>query len=302
MEIKQKIEKLKKEKNAIVLAHYYVPDAVQDIADFVGDSFALAKQAKECDADIIVFAGVRFMGESAKILNPNKKVLMPDTYADCPMAHMATLGKIEKLKEEYEDLAVVCYVNSTAELKTRSDVCVTSSNAVKIVKNLPNKNIFFIPDQHLASYVAKEVPEKNIIYNDGYCPTHHAITVADVQAAKAKHPNAPILVHPECPKEVVELCDYAGSTAGILAKAKEMDAKEILVGTENGVLYELKKQNPDKTFYLLSDKLICENMKRVTLEKVLSCLEKEDNEVILDKVTMEEALQAMDTMLELAKL
>ena len=195
--MKEKILQLKKEKNAVILAHYYAPAEAQEVADYVGDSFYLAKIAKKSTADIIVFCGVSFMGESAKILNPNKKVLMPDLTADCPMAHMVKPGQIQKMREKYEDLAVVCYINSTAELKCQSDVCVTSSNAIKIVRALPNKNIFFIPDRNLGRYVASQVPEKNIIINSGYCPIHASITKEQLLAEKEKHPNAPILIHPE---------------------------------------------------------------------------------------------------------
>lgn len=301
MGIKEEILRLKKEKNAVILAHYYVLPEVQDLADFVGDSFALAKKAKSIDASIIVFAGVSFMGESAKILNPDKKVLMPDLEADCPMAHMATLAKVQKMREEIDDLAVVCYVNSTAELKKVSDVCVTSSNAVDIVRKLPQKNIYFIPDRHLASFVQKLVPEKNIILNEGYCPTHHAMTIQDVQTAKQVHPQALVFVHPECPEEVVNLADYAGSTAGIIQAIRQSDAKEFIIGTEEGVLHELRKQNPEKTFYLLSENLVCEDMKKVTLEKLAQVLRDESNEVHLDEKTMEEAYKAMDTMLEMAQ-
>ena len=301
MGIKEEILRLKKEKNAVILAHYYVLPEVQDLADFVGDSFALAKKAKSIDASIIVFAGVSFMGESAKILNPDKKVLMPDLEADCPMAHMATLAKVQKIREEIDDLAVVCYVNSTAELKKVSDVCVTSSNAVDIVRKLPQKNIYFIPDRHLASFVQKLVPEKNIILNEGYCPTHHAMTIQDVQTAKQVHPQALVFVHPECPEEVVNLADYAGSTAGIIQAVRQSDAKEFIIGTEEGVLHELRKQNPEKTFYLLSENLVCEDMKKVTLEKLAQVLRDESNEVHLDEKTMEEAYKAMDTMLEMAQ-
>lgn len=301
MSMKEDILQLKKDKNAIILAHYYVDGDVQDVADFVGDSFALAKKAKETSAQIIVFAGVRFMGESAKILNPDKKVLMPDLNADCPMAHMAAVSNIRKMRQEIEDLAVVCYVNSTAELKTLSDVCVTSSNAVKIVKELPQKNIYFIPDQHLASFVKEQVPEKNVILNDGYCITHHRMTKEDVLQAKEKHPDALVLVHPECKKEVVALADYAGSTAGILQYATDSENKEFIIGTEMGVLYKLKKQNPDKTFYSMSDKLVCTNMKKVTLDKVYDVLLHEKNEIQLDTETMLHARKAMDAMLEMAK-
>lgn len=299
--LKEEIQKLKKEKNAILLAHYYVPEDVQDIADFVGDSFALAKKAKETEADIIVFAGVRFMGESAKILNPDKKVLMPDMEADCPMAHMADVNKVKEMRETVKDLAVVCYVNSTAELKTVSDVCVTSSNAMQIVEKLPNENIYFIPDQHLASFVKAKLTNKNIILNEGYCATHHALTKEDVLKAKEQHPQALVLVHPECKSEVVQCADYAGSTAGILNYARQSDQSEFIIGTEMGVLYELKKQNPDKTFYLMSDKLVCDNMKKVTLDKVYECLDKEINEIEVDPETMTKAAGAMDRMLELTK-
>lgn len=301
MSMKEDIQKLKQEKNAIVLAHYYVEGDVQDVADFVGDSFALAKKAKETDAQIIVFAGVRFMGESAKILNPDKKVLMPDMNADCPMAHMAVVSNIRKMREEVDDLAVVCYVNSTSELKTLSDVCVTSSNAVKIVKNLPQKNIYFIPDQHLASFVKEQVPEKNVILNDGYCITHHRMSKEDVLKAKEKYPKALVLVHPECKKEVVELADYAGSTAGILQYAAKSEHTEFIIGTEMGVLYELKRQNPDKKFHIMSDKLVCVNMKKVTLDKVYDVLSHEKNEIVLDEEVMVQAKKSMDAMLEMAK-
>ena len=292
---------IKKEKNAIILAHYYVDGAVQDVADFVGDSYALAKKAKNTDADIIVFAGVKFMGESAKMLNPDKKVLMPDLNADCPMAHMASKAVIKKMKEEYEDLAVVCYINSTAELKTMADICVTSSNAVKIVRSLPNKNIFFIPDGNLGAYVKKQVPEKNIILNDGYCITHKRVTLKDVEKAREEHPNVPIIVHPECVNEVVEATDFAGSTSELIQYTVDNPSKEFVIGTELGVLHEMQLKSPDKTFYPLSDKLICMNMKKVSLEKVYDCLLNETNEVFVDEEVKAMAEKSLDRMLELAK-
>ena len=214
--MESQIKKLKQEKNAVILAHYYAPDEAQKIADYVGDSFYLAKIAKQTTADIIVFCGVYFMGESAKILNPDKKVLMPDLSADCPMAHMVKDGQIEELKEKYDDLCVVCYINSTAELKCKSDICVTSSNAVNIVNSLDNKNIFFIPDKNLGSYVAEQLPDKNIILNDGCCPIHASLKAQQVLAQKEKHKNALILTHPECEKEILELSDFIGSTLDIL--------------------------------------------------------------------------------------
>ena len=252
-------------------------------------------------ADIIVFAGVKFMGESAKMLNPDKKVLMPDLNADCPMAHMASKAVIKKMKEEYEDLAVVCYINSTAELKTMADICVTSSNAVKIVRSLPNKNIFFIPDGNLGAYVKKQVPEKNIILNDGYCITHKRVTLKDVEKAREEHPNVPIIVHPECVNEVVEATDFAGSTSELIQYTVDNPSKEFVIGTELGVLHEMQLKSPDKTFYPLSDKLICMNMKKVSLEKVYDCLLNETNEVFVDEEVKAMAEKSLDRMLELAK-
>ena len=203
-ELVTEINNLKKEKNAVILAHYYTTDEVQEVADYIGDSYYLAKVAKTTNADIIVFCGVSFMGESAKILNPDKTVLMPDMLADCPMAHMADIEKIKELRDTYEDLAVVCYINSTAELKCYSDVCVTSSNAVKIVRSLPNENIFFIPDENLGRYIAKQVPEKNIILNDGFCHVHVSMTANTVLTIKENHPEELVLAHPECKQEVLD--------------------------------------------------------------------------------------------------
>lgn len=301
MSIVEEIKKLKKQKNAMILAHYYVPGEVQEVADFVGDSFALAKKAMTTDADIIVFAGVKFMGESAKILNPTKKVLMPDIQADCPMAHMAYTDRVKAVRKQYDDLAVVCYINSTAELKAVSDVCVTSSNACRIVKKLPQKNIYFIPDQNLARFVEKQVPEKTFIKNDGYCIVHHQVTKEQVMAAKAKYPNALVLVHPESKDEVCALADYVGSTSEIIDYATKSDAKEFLIGTELGVLYELKKKNPNKTFYPVREDQICENMKKITLEKLYNILLNEENEVNMQEQEAKSALHALDNMMEMGK-
>lgn len=301
MSIAEQIKQIKEDKNAIILAHYYVADEVQEIADYIGDSYYLSKVAKGTDADIIVFCGVSFMGESAAILNPKKKVLMPDMEADCPMAHMADLKKIEEMRQTYEDLAVVCYINSTAKIKAHADVCVTSANALKIVKNLPNKNIFFIPDGNLGRYVAEQIPEKNIILNDGYCPIHAAMTKESIQKAKAEHPKAKFLVHPECTKDVLDEADYIGSTSGIIEFATNDAADEYLIGTETGVLYELKKQNPNKKFYLLPGEQICRDMKLITLEKVLKVLEQETNQVVVSDELREKALVPLERMLKLAK-
>ncbi len=299
--MEKQIEKLKKEKNAVILAHYYAPPEAQKVADYVGDSFYLAKVAKESNADCIVFCGVSFMGESAKILNPEKKVLMPDLSADCPMAHMVAPGKIEEMREKYDDLAVVCYINSTADLKCQSDVCVTSSNAIKIVKSLPNKNIFFVPDRNLGSFVAKEVPEKNVMVNDGCCPVHAKITKAQVEALKSVHPGAPVLSHPECEPEVLEITDYIGSTSEMIDYAKNSDKNEFIVCTENGVEYKLISDNPHKKFYFTDPVPCCRDMKLNTLENILSVLEKEDKVVEIDEETRLKALAPLEKMLECAK-
>lgn len=299
--MKNQIEKLKREKNAVVLAHYYTSAEVQEIADYVGDSFYLAKIAKQSKADIIVFCGVYFMGESAKILNPDKKVLMPDLTADCPMAHMVADGIIDEMRKKYDDLAVVCYINSTAKLKCQSDVCVTSSNAVKIVKSLPNKNIFFIPDKNLGRFVAEQVPEKNIIINDGCCPIHAKITAEQLCAEKEKHPEALVMSHPECEAEVLEKSDYIGSTADIIAYAKQSNADEFIVCTEDGVNYKLISDNPDKRFYYPDPHPCCADMKLNTLDTVLSVLKNEDKEVVIEDRVRDGALLPLKKMLELTK-
>ncbi len=299
--ITEEIERLKKEKNAVILSHYYVDGEVQAISDYVGDSFYLAKVAKNADADTIVFCGVSFMGESAKILNPSKTVLMPDKYADCPMAHMVDPKKIEELRREYADLAVVCYINSTAELKCLSDVCVTSSNALKIVEQLPTDNIFFIPDKNLGRYVKRQIPSKNVILNDGFCPYHDKIKVEQVQTLKDKYPRALVLVHPECSEEVVNLADYVGSTLGIINYAKANANKQFIICTEIGVEYQLKKDNPEKEFYFPTPSPVCEDMKKITLEKILHVLKTGENSVEISEAKREKALKPLDKMLELGK-
>ncbi len=297
----KQIEQLKTAKNAIILAHYYAPGEVQEIADYVGDSFYLAKVAKQSTADILVFCGVSFMGESAKILNPDKKVLMPDLTADCPMAHMVAPSVIDEMRAKYDDLAVVCYINSTAELKCQSDVCVTSSNAVNIVKALPNRNIFFIPDRNLGRYVAEQVPEKNIILNDGCCPIHAAVTAEQITAEKKLHPNAPVLSHPECEAEIIAMSDFIGSTAEIIDYAKSSAASEFIVCTEDGVEYKLITDNPDKRLFFPNPHPCCADMKHNTLSNVLSVLEKEDRTVEISEDIRRKALIPLDRMLELAK-
>ena len=294
-----KIQRLKKEKNAVILAHYYVPDEVQAIADYVGDSYSLSKKAVESQADIIVFCGVLFMGESAKILNPDKKVLMPKMDADCPMAHMTTPENILEVKSLYDDLAVVCYVNSTAEIKAYSDICVTSSNAVKIVKRISEQNIYFIPDSNLGRYVAEQVPEKNIILHNGYCPVHDCIRAEMVKKIKKSHPKALFLAHPECRMDVLKEADYIGSTSGIINYANLSDSEEFIIGTETGVFYELKNNNPNKRFYPVKENQICFDMKKITLDSVFDVLTRGTNEIHISDKIREKALKPLEKMLEL---
>lgn len=301
MNIVEKIQQLKKEKNAVILAHYYVRPEVQEIADYIGDSFYLSKVAVGLKEQTIVFCGVSFMGESAKILNPNKIVLMPDMHADCAMAHMADKETIQKMRETYEDLVVVCYINSTAELKQYADVCVTSANAVKIVKALPQKHIFFIPDKNLARYVAEQVPEKHVILNQGYCPIHEKMQVEEVLKAKEMHPQAEVLVHPECPETVCQLADYIGSTSGIISYANKSDCQEFIICTEIGVRYELEKQNPEKQFYFTETEPVCEDMKLITLEKIVEVLEQEENTVHISEELRTYSGKPLEKMLELAR-
>lgn len=301
MEIIEEIRALKQRRNALILAHYYVDGQIQAVADYVGDSYFLSKKAAETDCDLIVFCGVRFMAESAKLLNPGKTVLLPDASADCPMAHMAGVREIEEMREIHPDLAVVCYINSTAEIKAHSDVCVTSSNAVKVVSALPNSTIYFIPDGNLARHVAEKVPEKRFLYGHGHCPVHQAVTAGDVRAAKVRHPQAQVLVHPECPKEVVDLSDYAGSTAGIIEYAGKSQAEEFIIGTEIGVMYELERRNPGKRFYPVKDGMICPDMKLNSLQNLLAALKDEKNAVNLSKEQMENALPPLKRMHEIAQ-
>ena len=295
------LEQLKKEKNAVILAHYYANDEVQEVADYIGDSFYLSKIATTVEQDTILFAGVSFMGESAKILNPKKTVLMPDLDADCPMAHMATKEKIEEMRQKYDDLAVVCYINSVASLKCLSDVCVTSSNAMQIVKKLPQKNIFFIPDENLGRYIASKVPEKNFIFNDGFCHVHASLTEEEVLAAKQQYKDALLLAHPECPMAILAHADFIGSTSEIIDYATDSDCQEFIIGTEFGVLCELKKRNPNKVFHGISVKQTCHNMKKNTLEKMIKALKDGTGEVFVSDTVREQAQKPLTRMLELAK-
>ncbi len=298
MHIQEEIRRLKEEKNAIILAHYYQTDDIQDVADMVGDSYGLSKKARDNDAETIVFCGVKFMAESAKILSPHKKVLLPVMEAGCPMAEMVTPKDISKLRKAYPGAAVVTYVNSTTQVKAVSDICVTSSNAVKVVKSLKEKQIIFVPDQNLASYVASQVPEKEIIPFTGYCIVHHRVDESDVEDAKSAIPDALLLVHPECPPSIVKRADYVGSTAGIIDYARRSDAKKFIIGTEMGILHVLKKENPDKQFFLLTSKLLCANMKKTKITDVLDALKFDRHEITLSSEIIEKAKASLDRMLE----
>lgn len=295
------LNKLKKEKNAVILAHYYTDDEVQKAADYVGDSYFLSEKAKEVKEDVIVMCGVSFMGESVKLLNPHKTVLLPDKTADCPMAHMADVEKIKEVRKKYDDVAVVCYVNSTAELKAHSDVCVTSANALKIVKKLSEKNIFFIPDRHLAHYIAGKVPGKNFIFNEGWCHVHNSLTENEVINMKNKYPEAEILVHPECRNEIVEMGDFVGSTSEIINYASKSSKKDFIICTEQGVLYELKEKNSDKNFYFPKEKFVCTDMKKITVDKIIETLENNKYEVGLNESLIENACRPLENMLKLAE-
>lgn len=297
----EQIRSLKKQKNALIVAHYYVDDAVQEIADYVGDSYYLSKVCMDRPEQLIIFCGVRFMGESAKILNPYKQVVMAEEHADCPMAHMIEIEKISEMRAAYKDLAVVCYINSTTEIKAEADVIVTSSNALEIVGQLPEKNIFFIPDEHLGRYIAEQLPEKNFIFNDGFCHVHTSITVESLKTAMAAQPEAKVLVHPECPKVITELADYVGSTSGIIDYATHDPAEKFIIGTEMGILYELKKKNPHKQFYAVGHRQFCPNMKRISLEDVYHALDTLKHPIELDEEMRRKAEGALSKMHQLAK-
>ena len=294
-----KIIKLKKDRHAVILAHNYQPPEIQDIADFTGDSLGLSLQASQTDADVIVFCGVKFMAETAAILSPDKTVLLPDENAGCPMADMITAGQLRRLKSEHPGALVVCYVNSTADVKAESDYCCTSANAVDLVESLPkDKKIIFVPDQHLGRFVADKT-KRNLILWPGYCTSHVVITDDDITDAKKKYPDALVLVHPECSEPVTALADRILSTGGMLRFVKAGSAKRFIIGTEIGIIHALKKVNPNAEFIAASKRAVCPNMKKITLEKLLWSLE--DNKFI---ITVPEdirikAKKALDRMIEI---
>ncbi|ABR46260.1 quinolinate synthetase complex, A subunit [Alkaliphilus metalliredigens QYMF] len=293
------IKRLKKEKNAVILAHNYQIPEIQEIADIVGDSLKLSQEATKTDADIVVLSGVKFMAESVKILSPNKKVLLPAHDAGCPMADMIDVDQLKEFKAEYPNVPVVCYVNSSAEVKAESDICCTSSNAIKVVRSLQSDKVIFVPDQNLAAYIAEQVPEKEIIPWQGFCITHHRVKDLEVDKIRKQMPEAVFLVHPECTPDVVKKADFVGSTSQIIQYAKESNAEKFVIGTEMGVLHKLKKENPTKKFYLLSPGLICFNMKKTTLVNVYEALRDEQHEIIVDEYVREKALKTLNQMLEI---
>ena len=298
--VQNNIRKLLKEKNAVLLAHYYQRDEIQDIADILGDSLALSLGAAKTDADIIVFAGVHFMAESASILCPDKTVLLPRLEAGCALADMINADQLGGIKNDYPNVPVVTYINSTAAIKALSDICCTSSNAVNVVNSLEGeKKILMVPDGNLARYVAN-FTDKEIIPWEGYCPVHHFLTTDSVRKVKAKYPQALFAAHPECTSQVLAMADFVGSTGRILKFARECEAKEIIIGTEIGVLYQLKKQNPEKTFIPASDNLICETMKCITLEDILHALIEMKHVITVPEEIRIPARKALDRMLAIA--
>ncbi len=295
----EKINKLKKEKNAVVLAHCYQNVEIDEVADFVGDSLYLSQQAAKTDADIIVFAGVYFMAETAKILSPNKKVLLPRLESGCLMADMINLEQIKEFKAQNPGIPVVCYVNSTAEVKSESDICCTSSNAIKVVKSLNTDKVLFVPDTYLGSYVASQLDGVEVITYPGYCPTHLRILPEDIINLKKQYPEAEVLAHPECHKEVVKLADFVGSTTAIMNRAKESDAKTFIIVTELGVVERLERDYKDKKFVLVSPKAVCSNMKWHYLEDILNSLENEQFEINVDEELAKRAYQPIERMVNI---
>lgn len=296
-EIIAKINRLRRERNAVILAHNYQRPEVQDIADFVGDSLGLSQEAAKTKADVIVFCGVDFMAETAAILCPDKTVLMPDENAGCPMANMLTVRELRELKKEYPDAVVVTYVNSSAAVKAESDICCTSANAVKVVQSIPrDRRIIFTPDESLGDYVASLTARRMILW-PGYCPTHHRIFAEDVRRERALHPRAKVVVHPECTADVIELADYVASTSGIVRRVREPGDSEFIIGTEIGILHRLHKENPAKSFYPASRLADCPNMKLNTLEKILWSLEDNIYRVTVPEEIRTRALEAITRML-----
>jgi len=294
--LRERLMELKKERNAIILAHYYQRDEIQEVADFRGDSFLLAQKAAQTDAETIVFCGVHFMGESAKILAPNKTVIIPDERAGCPMADMVNVDGLRKLKAQHPNATVVTYINSSAEIKAETDICCTSANAVKVVNSVEGDEVIWVPDKNLGHYVQQHTDKKMIIW-EGYCNTHDMLTVKDVEEMKAKYPNAQFVVHPECRPEVVELGDFVGSTTAIIKYCKESPCQEFIVGTEDGTGYQLRLDSPNKQFHFASKYLVCPNMKVNNLKKLVKCLETMQPQIYVPTHIADQARQSLERML-----
>lgn len=297
----ERINFLKKQKKAIILAHSYQNIEVDEVADFVGDSLYLSQKAKETDAEIIVFAGVYFMAQTAKIISPEKKVLLPNLNAGCLMADMINSRQMEEFKSNNPDIPVVCYINSTAEVKAQCDICCTSSNAIEVVKSLNAPKVLFVPDANLGKYVESQLDGVEIVTYNGCCPVHDNITKNDIISARKKYPNAKILIHPECRPEVSSLGDYIGSTSGIIDYVKNSNEKQFVIVTEKGVADRLKRDYPNKEFILISNNMLCESMKLTTLEEILNSLENEINEITLEKSTIELSAKCIEQMLKVSK-
>lgn len=297
IELIAEIQEWKSKRDAIILAHNYQAEEIQQIADFVGDSFALSRKAAASPARTIVFCGVHFMAESASLLAPEKTVLLPAADAGCPLADFAEADEVRRWRERYPEAAVVAYINSTAEVKAEADICCTSSNALKVIASLPQKEIIFLPDQNLGSYVADHFPDRTFHLWPGYCVTHHRVEPAMVDQVRAAHPDAEILVHPECRPEVVAKADFVGSTSQLIAHVGASSAKTFIIGTEMGVIPSLQKDYPDKRFFMLSPGLVCPNMKRTTLPKVLESLKKMEKRVTVPEALHEKARRSLERML-----
>lgn len=298
LDIKSEIQRMKHEQNAVILAHNYQVDEVQEVSDYVGDSFYLSKIAAGTPCDVIVFCGVRFMAETAKILSPHKVVLLPEQDAGCPLAEMIAPQDLRELKLKHPGVPVVCYVNSSAAVKAESDICCTSANAVKVVASLSDRKVIFVPDGNLGNYVAKQLPDKELILWRGYCVTHAKVKSKDVDIIRDKYPAAKILVHPECEPQVVDLADFVGSTAEIIRYAQQADAKVVVIGTELGVVNYLKNLLPNKQVFLLHSGLICPNMKKTRLQSVYEALLYRKNEIIVDDASVSQARRTLNRMLE----
>lgn len=301
-ELQDEILRIKKEKDICILAHAYQSHDIWEVADYVGDSYGLSLQAAESTSKTVIMCGVRFMAETVKILSPEKTVILSNSQADCPMANQMDAELITQLKEQYPDYIVAAYINTTSQLKTVCDVCVTSSSAVKIIRNVENPNILFIPDCNLGQWVAEQIPEKNIKLFHGGCPTHVRVSKKDVAAARKLHPDALLLVHPECLPEVSKMADYIGSTTGIMDYAKNSDKKEFIIGTENSIVQHLQFACPDKKFYPLSKDCVCHNMKITTLADVYHCVTGQGGEeIVLEEDVMQKAKACLDTMITLGQ-